>query len=437
MHIKKITTNQLINSILMAALMVGICLAIFIAPFDKPDEDLHFFKALAVSRGNLICKLENNTPINWIPLKYYQYVNSLNQRGDYFAQSVTLSDEKGVNEITSCVLPFIYYLIPGVVIAILDKFTVDINIIFFSGRIINFLIAFTIFVFSLKNLPPKFKYISLLVFILPMNLFQLSSYSKDVYHLTFGLFLFNESLKFVIYQKENLTKNIIFIFVLLLFILSRPQYFPFSLLALLLPFKKQRKINLALKKQLLFFLLLVQTTIITLWYLFNNQIYLSPHNQVISIPYSQEINPQLQLLTMIQKPWLLPKVIASAFYHYSGFYLQSLIGVFGWVDQNLPHIIYLIYYFLILMIIYLCSQLFNKHAKYADKFTLWVIFIYAAIAGLSTISIFGAMYLYATPVDNFIVYGVQGRYFLMIFPPLMLVLGYLINWGVLKVKAKK
>ena len=178
-----------------------------------------------------------------------------------------------------------------------------------------------------------------------MTLFQLSSFSKDVYHLSLGIFVFNESLKFVIYKKENKFKNIIFILALLLFILSRPQYFAFALLSLLIPFKKSRRLKIKFRSQLILLLVLVSSVLGLLWYLFNNQVYLSPHNQVTSIGYSNQIEPQTQLVAIVTRPLLLPKAIASGFFHYYNFYFNSMVGIFGWVDKPLPKIIYWLFSF--------------------------------------------------------------------------------------------
>ena len=423
--------NKLVNNwqnfVLSIAFIISLGLAILIAPFDKPDEDLHFFKAVAVSQGNLICPLKNNTPVNWIPNKYYLFVSHQNQRKDYFTHKNLQKTNTQINEATSCVLPFIYYLIPGALIFILDKISLSIPIIFYGGRIINLLFAFSLIYWSCKNLPKQFKFLSLLVLILPMTMFQLSSYSKDVFHLSLGIFLFNESLKYVIYQQENKLKNFIFIFALLLFIISRPQYFGFALLSLLIPFKNKHNLKIRFRSELILFLVLIQAVIGLLWYLFNNQVYLSPHNQVTSLSYSSQIIPKLQFFALIHKPWLLPKIMLSGLYHYGGFYLRGLIGIFGWVDRPLPELIYILYFGLIIKATWQTKKLFKKEKKLTKNFTSKVIAIYLLATILSFISIFLAMYLYASPVENFIVYGIQGRYFLMILAPLILCLGWAAN----------
>lgn len=423
-----------IHLILLIAFLAGVWLALSSPPFAKPDEDLHFLKAIAVSRGNFICKIKNGTPVNSIPKNYFEYVKSNNLRRDRLAQEPTYIDNEHVNEISSCVLPFMFYVIPGALISVLHAISVPIHIIFFSGRIANFIFACLIFYFSLQKLPNKLKLISIFVFMFPMTLFQLSSYSKDVYHLAFGLFLFNESLKFVLFQRENKVRIIIFTVVLFLFILSRPQYFPFILLTLLIPFKKKQVLATHLKKTLLLLLLLVQSLLLVLWYSFSNQVYLSPHNQIISLTYANQINPQQQLANLLHQPWIIPIAMVETFFDRVGFYLISMIGVFGWVDVLLPDYIYLGYSLLMIAMICYITTLFSDDKKLQKKFTPFVIAVYFGVMFLSSLGIFSAMYLYASPVGSHVVYGVQGRYFLMILPLAFLVTGYLCNkiWHFIK-----
>ena len=94
--------NKLVNNwqnfVLSIAFIISLGLAILIAPFDKPDEDLHFFKAVAVSQGNLICPLKNNTPVNWIPNKYYLFVSHQHQRKDYFTHKNLQKTNTQIND---------------------------------------------------------------------------------------------------------------------------------------------------------------------------------------------------------------------------------------------------------------------------------------------------------------------------------------------------
>jgi uncharacterized membrane protein len=206
----------------------------FVPPINKPDENVHFYKAIAVSQGQFVCGVKNNRLFNPIPVDTYIFVNTYWAKGDT-TTTVLKDNTYFVNEISSCVLPFYYYIVPGFAIAILSKLGASIPVIFFSGRLINAVLALTLLYVSVRKLPLSFQLISLYVFSLPMVSFQISSYSKDAYHVTFGLVLINFTLYLLHQQKARKKDLFLYVINAIAFILTRIQYGPFLLLFLALP----------------------------------------------------------------------------------------------------------------------------------------------------------------------------------------------------------
>ena len=201
MNIKTKTFDTLLCYVRFMALVFIVCGALFLAleisPFDKPDENLHFYKAFAVSQGNFICGVKNGRAINQVPRSIHDFVEAPNEKEVENSRFLT------INEQNSCVLPFIYYLLPGLTIAILWMMHAPILSIFFAGRLINVCVALFILFLSLRRLPIKLQLPSLFVYALPMTLFQISSYSKDAYHIALGVFLVNKLFLFLSEKKMS------------------------------------------------------------------------------------------------------------------------------------------------------------------------------------------------------------------------------------------
>ena len=333
-----------------------------------------------------------------------------------------------------------YYLAPGIVIRITEFFNTPTEFSFFAGRLTNYVILILIIYISLKSLPKKIQVISLFILSLPMTLFQITSYSKDAYHIIFGLFLINKSLLFSQRKKISLKNVIIFCSILILFILTRPQYFWFILLILILPLKKKLVVGRK-KVKINHAILFVITTLIlglSLMFLIKKQVYLSPYNRIVSLSYSGNIDPKNQVIHLLTHPLSFPAAIIRTLINNRLLFLVSLIGVFGWINIVLPPWVYYVHSGIFLAILLwvariatvnksLIKRTFFKN-KGVEIIPKKAILTYAYIVILSILSLFLAMYLYATPVGGSVVLGMQGRHLLILIPLLMLIAAKILNY---------
>ena len=93
------------------------------------------------------------------------------------------------------------------------------------------------------------------------------------------------------------------------------------------------------------------------------------------------------------------------------FYYESAVGILGWLDTPLPHWIYPVFGFIVLLAI---APLL---ASLTRSLATWSPFLVAALSGvLLFLGIEIALYATWTPVGAPIVQGVQGRYLLPILP---------------------
>jgi uncharacterized membrane protein len=419
--------SKIIKYLFWAYLVVSLFIYIFyIPPFEKPDESLHFLRAVSVSQGNFICKTnKNNQIVNPIPASIYQYMQKKlgklsnkkpSLRDD---QNLVLQDKNKINEIHSCVLPFFYYLATGANIAIFRVFSISPEIIFYSGRLINTLLALLIIIFSLKGLLPAYQLISLYVFAWPMVLYQISSYSKDAYFIALGLYIFNRLLYVISHKVLKNSELIIFIISLIYYILARPPYIPFVLLLLAILTVRHNKSSERFNKILIFGT--IATIISTLSFLIINNVYITPYNTNYGLSYYGQIDPILQLNRVIFHPGNYIVTFFQTIRTFFVFYIKSSIGIFGSLNKPLPNFIYAIFLLIGIIISFVVGLDHRIKIFTRLKYQLLLVTI------LTIAILFSAMYLYSSPIGSPLIYGIQGRYLINLVPLTILLLAILIS----------
>ena len=413
---------KIIRYLFWAYLVISLFIYIFyIPPFEKPDENLHFLRAVSVSQGNFICKTDKyNKIINQIPISIYQYVgkNSKNinpGKSPFFVDKENINQDM-IQEVHSCVLPFFYYLATGASMAMLRVWHFSPEIIFYSGRLINAVIVLLIVFLSLKGLPLTYQLISLYVFSWPMVLYQISSYSKDAYFIALGLYLFNRFIFIIYHKKLNNLELILFIISLIFFILARPPYIFFGILLLVI-LKVRTNQNLRYFNKILF----LGTTLavfLSLWFLLVNKVYITPFNTNHSLAYYAQINPQLQFIYVLTHPINYLLTFLRSLASFSVFYLKSCIGIFGYLSQPLPNYVYIFFLLIGAVIIFVVRK--DRKISFFNHLKNPLIAIIILTVGV----LFSAMYLYSSPVGAPLIYGIQGRYLINLVPLIILLLAF-------------
>lgn len=410
------------SQILLSVIIVGsIFFALFFAPFDKPDEDVHYFKAVAVSQGIFFCQETSHEVVDPIPPEtkkfvYQQFVTNTPQLS--VPERLQLNQSIKANAIKSCSLPFIYYLASGYILFVTQHLHIPLLTSFYLARVINAAVALTFLIVSLKNLPKRFQYVSLFIFSLPMTMYQLSSLSKDAYHLGLGVFIINSMLLIWKLKKISPTQFLKVALSIILFVLTRPQFFWFIFFLATIPAGINEKNQFAhtLKMKLLITAVTVSTVGIILGIFISQHVYLSPHNPATDLPYYQQIDPELQLRSMITHPFLFSISIINSFKKFGIYYLKGSIGILGPLNRPLPLPVY-VFYILGGGLVVL-NLAMSKYFPIIER-RLPILMTICCFTG---INVFLAMYLYGTPIGANIVYGVQGRYFILLFPLIFLFL---------------
>lgn len=136
---------------------------------------------------------------------------------------------------------------------------------------------------------------------------------------------------------------------------------------------------------------------------------------------------QLQLAGIFAAPWKFLSLLADSLQEQWKSYFYSFIGVLGWLDTWLPRWIYMTY-FPVIAATALLEQPYKNRV-----FCLWEKATLAAVCLLSFFLICVSQYMTWTKAGALIIEGIQGRYFIPLLLPVMLVflnrsVPFKINW---------
>lgn len=296
---------------------------------------------------------------------------------------------------------FISYL-PASIGINLGAFSAYPALSFYLGRLFNLLFLAVCLYFSVKLLGGN-KSILFSYLLIPMLWFQATSISHDVVPLGLGLVLFSYFVSLFTSKKIDNKKNLIFIFLSFLFLISKPGYYSLFLLPLLLIVKNWKHLN---KNQKKFYLLsgftLLLFLIIVFWNVFSNVI--------TSTAGGHGVISQFDLLK--SNPLYFFDVFKSTFRAgLPDFWLKSFWGAFGWLDYNLN----LITYSCIALLSFYSIYKYIKSKRIENISWFSIIFLGMIIFG-GIFLIISSFYFTWSPVGAKIIDGVQGRYFLVFFP---------------------
>jgi len=129
-------------------------------------------------------------------------------------------------------------------------------------------------------------------------------------------------------------------------------------------------------------------------------------NAVAGVPGQ---NSSQQLMGILHEPWSLPIVIFNTFFFAWGDgVVASLIGSFGWLDTPLSSGLVVIGY---ICLAFLLFTNYDKPKLELRKVDKWLL---ASIITLYILGTMAALYITYAPVGFGVLYGLQGRYFLLV-----------------------
>jgi len=400
---------------LILYILIPIQLLIFtflVPPFQKPDERTHFEQSLIISKGYLSCTKKSNNTIS-IEKKYIDFIKTpyldlLTHGRGKLPVSIFLDDlfsnKQDNNKINFnidhlCSFPIVSYLPQAFALTVASISKLNPIMSLYFGRLFMGILGYFWFLYLYKKIAKNFKLILLFTFALPMTLHQISSFSYDTVHIMFGLTFFVLIVSFPRKRESSQKLHYFKLFLILLLFLASKKigYETFFLFLFLIPFEIKPMI--------------ISSLIFIPFY------FLSKLNGSFDLQNSltnQIINPISQLNFLFSNPINIIKVVTITTIHRFSFYLQSLIGIFGWLEYGLDPLSYLLYG---LFFIYLLtdSNFMKKQILLKNK----IIFLFFTLI-ISYIFIVLLAYVFNTVPGTLTAHGVQGRYFISFLPFIIL-----------------
>lgn len=405
-----INNNKIKNEVsyLLIALIYILPLVFIYAPYQTPDEPFHFNKAVRLSQVSLNRNMNDNmTKTNiYLPLNY----NCLNYSKVQFANNVVSKDEmnhcfkqtknKKYDVSHSKADKIVSYIPASLGIKIADTISNSPMVIFYVGRLFNFICSFLILLFAIKQIP-KYKKLILLVSMIPMFIQQMISYSYDSMLNSLCILVISYFIKFFCSKKID-NKDLVFYTIASIIILDIKA--PYFLLCLPILFLDNNKFGN--KKEKIKKILFITISIFISYLLFK---FVSDYGFINTKTATSQVDRGNSISSLFNVKHLL-LVIYKTLTTNGWLYLESMIGNFGWMNIKLNGI--MIYAYLFIIIISVISE---ENGLSLKNRIINILLVLCLVCG-----IFLAMYLYWTPTNNLVIEGVQGRYFLAALPLLMI-----------------
>ena len=384
-------------------------------PFQKPDEASHYWRMLAI-----VGKIRS--------------FPKFNQTIVYDEEYNKLPELVWASQVTSRIhVKFPISLYKNSNTWVRNKEKIDKNIIFLSknlisylpqvvGYLINFgypLIGFFMarlvgglffiwsVIFSLKNINSKYRPLVFIYLSIPMLWHQVTAISYDSFFISISLLLFTFLITIFVDKKENDKNYFWFIFLTILISFIKPGNFVFLILLLLV---SVHKISHVFKKNWIWIV----------WCLIIPVLYFVQKPASIA-DTSVNINVVAQERILVSDPLYFVSSFWRTIGEKSDFYITSFLGQFGWLDYNFALWVYLL---ISALIIWFYGRTLSQLKEIV--LSRWQLFILLIFCGAYIAMVFLGMYLRWTPGGAKIIEGVQGRYFIPIFPFLLFLLAQFI-----------
>ena len=398
------------NLYLTLALILGLFMTFFNPPFTGvPDEHAHYWKAWSIAEGNAVCGLSDAIPQSAAALpdqiKPVDFPGVKGQRIDgkkiWQALGEKDSNEKTVIGGVNCpATPFGYF--PQVIGLKIGQFLhLSVLADFYLARLLNLLVAILIMYWAIRIMPFG-KMIFLLIGLLPMTIQQFASLSYDPLTIAFAFLFIAYVLKLAVEKDKKIThKEIAILLALSLIGLNvKSGYFLISFLIFILPFSKFE----TKRKYWIFTSIIIAANVGA--FLIIRKIFADLGG------LQAGVDPTAQLQNVLHSPLAFLQTVLNSWGKNYAVYVESFLFKPGWLRESLAPWWY--WY----MTIGIALFVWQEDEEVLLSLRQRVIFLLIFLANFFLVYL--SLYLVWTRVGFDRVSGVQGRYFLAIFPLLLL-----------------
>ena len=410
-------------------LLAGLLFVFLVPPFQSPDEPVQFGKAVAISQGQFLSVKKDGVSGNYLPksledfeLFYRGMCFGLTEKTSFkkIVESRNITLEEGNKVFTDLKYHSMYsplaFLPQSAGVFIAKFFTDSVYWIMICAKL-SLLLFYLIFgYYSIKSMPFA-KNLALLVLLMPMSLFLGASGSADGVLISVSIFFVAKIFQYCFQKKIITDKQYAILFACAIALSLIKQSFLLSLFVLFIPKEKFGvKANIKLTA-----LLLTSLLVSVLWSKFAYSVFV-PMNGA---------NPEKQIQFIIQNPIIYLKLFLDNILKQFYLILYSFIGVLGWMNVRLfPYpFVYYLYLFLFAGNIFLKSDEDINNVAFLN----WQKFFILLWGILNFVFICTTVYVsWVKPYYIGLFYGLQGRYFIPIALPFLLLL-YFTDTKVFKV----
>ena len=400
--------NTLEKILLASAAAVGIIFTFGPPPFQKPDENRHYYQAEALSRGVVGCRVDSSGQIYLpLPTSVATFPDALKAGEIAHTPSVKFllssfgwyrypSADPGVHETSWCSWSPVGY-IPNAVGMLLGRVSGSRLVEFYLARLFGLAIFIAALIYGLSLTPAQFRSWLYLFALLPMTLHQASAVSYDVVQLAMVPIAYGLFTRFLVSRSRAPVGQImIFALSLILLVMVKPAYLPLLGLFFLVPPKVMAPGIKAYRARAALYLFFALAALLPV---------LRPSYYA---GLSVLVNPGLQLAASATHPLHVLSALWVTFVGSAVTFYDGLVGNFGWLDYKLWEG----WYFVVPAVFgYLLAAYRGKQVLSGKRLGALAVLLLASVVAVAY-----SLYLIWTPVGANAIGGIQGRYFLLLVP---------------------
>ncbi|MDR1327535.1 MAG: DUF2142 domain-containing protein, partial [Heliobacteriaceae bacterium] len=399
------------NIFVFIALFFGLLYVFILPPFQSVDESMHFYRTYQISSGrftaqNIDGKIGGHLPLSLSNFyaDYAPFIKNIDKKTNLreikrnFERKLE-KDRTVFTEFpnTSLYSPVCYI---SQAAGVLPAMTAGLGpaAVFYAGRITNLLFYCLLVYFAIKTIP-FFKLPMFLLALMPLSLSLGSAFTSDVAVLGLN-FLWIAFILKILAGSRSRSDFAVLIPLALLISLSK-SYILLLPLILLLPMNIFKN-----RKQYLLFLSGVIFTALAGGFIW----YLQSKGLTLNMSYIADSAAQVEFIKA--HPVFYLGVLLKTFIVKTPRLFITMIGVLGWQDTRLDFLTYILYP--VLMYFAVVSDNFNFQLQRRQKALIFAVLVFGVCITYTS------LYLMWSPVGNPVVLGLNGKYFIPLALPALL-----------------
>ena len=409
---------------LITSLVFGIIFLVVTPPFQVPDEINHFYRSYQISDARIFPETTDNRLGGYVPASFVEItkpflgvrwnMNSktkFNTLKEQFSIPLNEDDKIFTDFPNTAMYSPVSYLPQSFPIFILKSLNFSPMFIFYGARVFTLLI-WILGVWLAIKITPIYKWLLVLLALLPMSIFTNMSLSADVVTNILAFLLLAYFLKKSFSDEVFDLKSFLIVALLSILLASaKIVYTPIILLFLIIPIKKFR--NTQTFYFYFFLIMIVGFGTALFWSKSANSLYIpyKDYNTAFrnDVDLVRDGGVQEQLDYILSHDLYILKVFVNSIFHSFDMYYRGYIGTFGWLDTKLP--IWLIHISYIL-ILFTAVYENNKSAS----FNIFQRIVILGSLTATIVLVLLSQHLSWDRVGSDVIPTVQGRYFIPAFP---------------------